>query len=79
MLPKASSAVTVTEAASPAVTEAGLPESTSVEVAAGLTVIEELLPLIEPLTVSVAVTVCAPAVFRVAVTMWTPASPPVKV
>ena len=37
MLPKASSAVTVTESALPAVTEAGVPERTSVAAAAGLT------------------------------------------
>ncbi len=79
VLPKASLAVTVTDAALPAVTVAGLPDSTRVEVAAGLTEIDELVPVIEPVTVSVAVTVCEPAVFSVTEKTWTPASPPVKV
>ena len=69
----------MTDAALPAVTEAGLPESASVEVAAGLTAIEDVVPVIVPVTVSVAVTVCDPAVFSVAETTWTPASPPVNV
>ena len=46
--------------------------------AAGLTVIE-CEPLIEPVTVSVAVTDCEPAVFRVAENVCEPESPPTKV
>ncbi len=65
MLPNASLAVTVTEAVVPAVTEAGSPESTRVEAAAGLTVIAALVPVIVPVTVSVAVIVCEPTVFSV--------------
>ena len=65
VLLKASSAVTVTEAGLPAVTEAGVALRVRVAAAAGLTVIVELLPLIEPLPVSVAVSVWLPAVLRV--------------
>ena len=46
--------------------------------AAGLTVIE-CEPLIDPVTVSVAVTDCEPAVVRVAENACEPASPPTKV
>ena len=79
MLPNASLAVTVTEAAVPAVTEAGVPLRWSVAAAAGLTVMLALVPVIEPVTVSVAVRVREPAVSSVAESAWTPASPPVKV
>ena len=65
MLPKASLAVTVTLPVVPAVTEAGVPVTTRVEAAAGLTVIAALVPVIEPVTVSVAVSVCEPTVFSV--------------
>ena len=43
-----------------------MPERTSVAAVAGLTVIAALVPLIEPVTVSVAVRVCEPAVLSVA-------------
>ena len=65
MFPNASFAVTVTEPVVPAVSEPGVPESTSVTAAAGSTVIAALVPVIEPVTVSVAVTVCDPAVLSV--------------
>ena len=65
MLSKASLAVTVTLAEVPAVTEAGVPVSSRVAAAAGFTVIPALVPVIEPVPVSVAVTVREPAVFRV--------------
>ena len=46
-----------------------------------LTVIGVLVPVIEPVTVSVAVTVRLPAVLSVTplVKVWTPLSPPTKV
>ena len=65
VLPKASLAVTVTEAVVPAVTEAGVADSVRVAAAAGLTVMPALVPVIEPVTVSVAVTVLEPTVLRV--------------
>ena len=65
VLPNASLAVTVTLAVVPAVTEAGVPFTVSVEAAAGLTVMPPLVPVIEPVTVSVAVSVCEPTVFSV--------------
>ena len=71
--------MTVTPAELPAVTEAGVPERTSVVAAAGLTVTAEVVPVIVPVTVSVAVTVCEPAVFSVTESTWTPLSPPVNV
>ena len=60
--------------AAPAVTE-------RIEAAAGLTVTPDDVPLIEPVTVSVAVTVRLPAVFNVYafVNVWAPLSPPTKV
>ncbi len=65
MFPYASKAVTVTEPVVPAVTEAGVPDRSSVAAAAGLTVIPLLVPVIVPVTVSVAVRVREPAVFSV--------------
>ena len=47
--------------------------------AAALTVMPALVPLIEPVTVSVAVSVREPAVFSVAEKVWVPLSAPVKV
>ena len=49
-----------------------------VAAAAGLTVIEAVVPLIEPVTVSVAVTVCEPAVLSVTAEpkVCEPSSPP---
>ena len=64
MLPNASRAVIVTFVELPAVAEAAALTS-SVAAAAGLTVMPALVPVIEPVTVSVAVSVCEPAVLRV--------------
>ena len=64
MFPNASLAVIVTLAPTPAVAEPAA-ETWRVAAAAGLTVIAALVPLIEPVTVSVAVTVREPAVFSV--------------
>ena len=77
-MPKGSLAVTAKLAALPAVVGDGKPDTTSVLVAAGLTVMLAL-PVIEEVTVSVAVIDWLPAVFRVAENVWTPASPPVNV
>ena len=55
----------MTLAVVPAVTEAGVPLTVRVAAAAGLTVIPALVPLIEPVTVSVAVRVREPTVLRV--------------
>ena len=63
----------------PAVTEAGVPVRARVVAAAGSTVIGPLVPAIVTVTVSVAVTVRAPAVKSVAENTWEPLSPPVKV
>ena len=79
MLPKASFAVTVTLAELPAVTEAGVPVSAKLAAAAGLTVIDGLVPVIVAVTVSVAVTVREPAVWSVAEKVWVPLSPATKV
>ena len=57
--------MTVTLNAVPAVCVVPAGETWSVAAAAGLTVTDPLVPLIEPVTVSVAVTVCEPAVFSV--------------
>ena len=62
----------------PAVCVAPAGARVKVAAAAGLTVIVAA-PSIEPVTVSVAVTVCEPAVFRVAEKVWLPLSAPVKV
>ena len=79
MLLLASSAVTVTLNAVPAGAEAGA-VTTRVLAAAGLTVTGADEPVIVEVTVSVAVTVWLPAVFRVRpVKVCTPASAAVKV
>ena len=64
VLPYVSLAVIVTEPLLPAVRVAGVAESTRVAAAAGVTVIAELVPVTEPLTVSVALTVREPTVVR---------------
>ena len=69
----------MTLAVLPAVTEAGVPLTVSVAAAAGLTVMPALVPVIEPLPVSVAVRVRVPTVLRVAESVWTPLSPATKV
>ena len=51
------------------------PERTILDAAAALTVIEAVVPVIEEVTVSVAVIVRAPAWVRVAVKVWVPLSP----
>ena len=85
LLPKASLSWTVTaEVEVPfAVIEPGAATSvdSAVEAAAAFTVIAPLVPVIELVGVSVAVTVREPAVFSVyaLVKVWTPASPPVNV
>ena len=71
VFPKASSAVTVTLIAVPAVAVLGALTKKCVA-AAALTEIELVVPVIELVTVSVAVTVCAPAVFNVTENMPTP-------
>ena len=80
VLPYASSAVTVTENALPAVALDGA-VTVSVAAPAGETAMVELVPVIEPVTVSVAVTVRLPACVSVTalVKVWVPLSPPVNV
>jgi hypothetical protein len=63
-LPKASTAVIVMFCEAPAVCEAE-PVTTNFEALAAVTVIALLVPLIEPATVSVAVTVFEPTLFSV--------------
>ena len=55
----------MTEAAVPAVTEAGVAVRVRWVAAAGVTLMFELVPVIVPVTVSVAVTVCRPTVVSV--------------
>ncbi len=72
-LPKLSSAVTVNVVVLPAERLDGDAETTSLLAAAGVIEIElDVLPVIEPFVVSVAVIVCGPALSRVAVTVATP-------
>src|SRR5690349_7015323 len=78
VLPYWSLAVTVTLKAVPAVALAGAP-TVSVLAAAAATVIVPLTPVIEPVTVSVAVTVWLPEVFNVTLSVCMPASPETKV
>ena len=52
---------------------------TNVLAAAAATATVPLLPVIEPVTVSVAVTVWLPAVFKVTLNVLTPASPETNV
>ena len=81
--PKASVSVTViVEVVLPSAgTELGLAATVDTEAltAAALTVMPALVPLIDPVTVSVAVSVREPAVFSVAEKAWVPLSAPVKV
>ena len=79
-MPKESSAVIVNVPGLPAVTVEGKPATTNVFAAAGLTVIVAL-PVMVPLTVSVAVTDWLPALTRVTplVNMCTPLSPATNV
>ena len=58
-----------------------MPVTVSVAAVAGVTVIAVCVPLIEPVVVSVAVTVCSPTVSSVtpAVKVFVPLSPPTKV
>ncbi len=78
MLPNASWAVTVTLWAVPAVVGLGKAETTRVDVTPGSTVMELWVPVMVPVTVSVAVIDWVPAVLRVAEKVCVPASPPVK-
>ena len=71
VFPKESNAVTMTLIAVPAVAVLGALTERCVA-AAGLTEIEPLVPVIELLTVSFAVTVCSPAVFNVTENVPTP-------
>ena len=66
-MPYWSSAVTVKFPAAPAVTGDGKPATRSVLAVAGLTVMPVWLPVMVDVTESVAVSDCAPAVFKVAV------------
>ncbi len=81
VLPYASRAVTVTLPAAPAVRGEASPETERVVAAAGVTTMALWEPVIEGVTVSVAVTVRVPAVLRLTPreNVWTPASPTVKV
>ena len=78
-LPKLSFAVTVRlPNETPAVAFAG-PLTVNVAAATGATVIEPVVPVIVPVTVSVAVTVWPPAWVSVALKVWVPLSPATKV
>ncbi len=81
VLPSESLTVAVTLNAVPAVCVVAAGVTWIVAGVAGLTVIAAVVPVIEPVTVSVAVTVCEPAVLSVTAeeTVCVPASPPVKV
>jgi hypothetical protein len=71
----------VTELDVPATVGEGMPLTVNVLAAAGLTTIPVWLPVIEGVTVSVAVIDCVPAVLRVnpLVNVCTPLSPATKV
>ena len=79
VLPKASWAVTVTLWATPAVVGLVKPVTARVVAEAAFTTMPLWVPVIVPVTVSVAVIDCVPAVLSVTEKTWTPASPPVKV
>ncbi len=81
VLPPASKAVTVTLWAAPAVVGLGKPETTRVAAGPICTVMALWVPVMVPVTVSVAVMDWVPAVLRVAplVKVWTPLSPATKV
>ena len=78
-MPKASWAVTVTLWAAPAVVGLVKPETVKLAAPAGLTVMALWVPVMVPVTVSVAVIDWVPAVLSVTEKVWTPLSPPVKV
>ena len=71
-----SSAVTLKVWLTPAVVGSSKPATTKWLVAAGLTVIAVWLPVIELVSVSVALIDCSPAVLRVALKVWLPLSLP---
>ena len=71
-------AVTVTLLDVPAVLGEAKPETTRLLAAAGLTAMPLWLPVIVLVTVSVAVSDWLPAVLRVALRVWTPASAATK-
>ena len=77
MLPKLSNAVTVSDCAFPAVCDVD-PVTRSFAAEAGATVIVPVVPLIVPVTVSVAVIVRAPDWVSVAVKVCVPLSPATK-
>ena len=79
VLPKASLAVTVTLPGVPAVTGFGKPETVSVAAPAGFTTMPLWVPVMVPVTVSVAVIDWVPAVLRVTEKVWVPLSPATKV
>src|SRR5260370_1051035 len=66
VLPKESLAGSVEAPADPAVTDVGKPATTNVLAAAGLTVMPPSVPVMLEVAVSVAVSDCVPAVFKVA-------------
>ncbi len=63
----------------PAVVGVVKPETLRVVAAAGLTVMAPWVPVIVPVTVSVAVIDWVPAVFSVTEKVWIPSSPATKV
>ena len=77
-LPKASWALTVTLWAAPAVVGLVKPETISV-VAGPESTLTLWVPVMVPVTVSVAVIDLVPTVLSVTEKTWVPASPPVKV
>ncbi len=80
VLPKASWALTVTLWATPAVVGLGKAETTRVVALLESTEMEPWVPVMVPVTVSVAVMDWVPAVLRVTplVKVWTPLSPATK-
>ena len=71
--------MTVTLWAAPAVVGLVKPETVRVAAPAGFTVMPLWMPVMDPVTVSVAVIDWVPAVLSVTEKTWVPASPPVKV
>ena len=71
--------MTVTLWATPAVVGLAKPETVKVTVGPTLTVIPLWVPVMVPVTVSVAVIDCVPTVLSVTEKTCVPASPPVKV
>ena len=78
-LPKASWAVTVTLWAAPAVVGLVKPETVRVVAGPESTEMPLWVPVMVPVTVSVAVIDRVPTVLSVTEKTWVPASPPVKV